>query len=100
MDAIRLSPRDNIAVLVRGVAAGTTLQVDGLVLRLPAAVDLGHKVALVPIRRGETILKYGAAIGSATADILPGEHVHLHNMRSDYLPTYTLEDGRLFGDRR
>ena len=36
-------------------------------------------------------------IGSATRDIEPGEHVHLHNMKSDYLPTYTLEDGRLFG---
>jgi hypothetical protein len=30
-------------------------------------------------------------MGSATRDIVLGEHVHLHNMKSNYLPTYTLE---------
>ena len=30
------------------------------------------------------LLKYGARIGTATQDIVPGEHVHLHNMRSDF----------------
>ena len=29
------------------------------------------------------MIKYGARIGTATQDIVPGEHVHLHNMRSD-----------------
>ncbi|HRJ73596.1 MAG TPA: SAF domain-containing protein [Terrimicrobiaceae bacterium] len=48
------------------------------------------------IRTGEKILKYGVPIGSATCDIAFGEHVHLHNMKSDYLPTYTLETGREF----
>lgn len=31
------------------------------------------------------------AIESATRAIEAGEHVHLHNMKSDYLPTYALE---------
>ena len=35
----------------------------------------------------------------ATRDIAAGEHVHLHNMKSDYLPTYTLESGRTFAAR-
>jgi hypothetical protein len=29
-------------------------------------------------------------IGSATAPIRRGEHVHLHNLASDYIATYTL----------
>jgi len=37
------------------------------------------------------------AIGSATRDIAVGEHVHLHNMKSDYLPTYTREKGNQYG---
>ena len=33
---------------------------------------------------GDPVIKYGARIGTATQDIVPGEHVHLHNMRSDF----------------
>jgi hypothetical protein len=33
------------------------------------------------------VVKYGAPIGSATRDIGPGEYVHTHNVKSDYLPT-------------
>ena len=51
---------------------------------------------LRPIPSGSRIVKYGAPIGVATRDIGAGEYVHTHNMTSDYLPTYTLEDGRQF----
>ena len=36
-------------------------------------------------------MKYGVSIGSALQGIHPGEHVHLHNMKSDYLPPHTRE---------
>ena len=48
------------------------------------------------IESGERIFKYGAPIGVATRDIEPGEYVHTHNMTSDYLPTFTLEEGHQF----
>lgn len=99
MSAIRLAPIDNILVLTRRVAAGEPATVDGHSVVIAEPLDLGHKVALLPIAAGEKILKYGVPIGSATADIRPGEHVHLHNMKSDYLPTYTLDDDHLFGGR-
>lgn len=87
-------------MLARSIEAGTTIHVDGLSLTMHKTLGLGHKIAVRPITSGETILKYGVAIGSATRAIEPGEHVHLHNMQSDYLPTYTLEDGRLFKGSR
>ena len=96
MSAIRLSPLDNIVVLSRSVEAGTTIEVEGHRLTVSTPLGLGHKLAFRQISAGERILKYGASIGSATRDIAAGEHVHLHNMKSDYLPTYTLDDGRLF----
>jgi len=96
MSAIRLSPLDNVVVLARGVPAGTTIEVEGRPLGVSVPLALGHKLAFRPIAAGEKILKYGVAIGSATRDIAPGEHVHLHNMQSDYLPTYTLDDARRF----
>ena len=100
MSAIRLSPLDNIVVLSRSVEADTTIEVDGHRLRVASPLGLGHKLALRPIAVGEKILKYGVPIGSATRDISAGEHVHIHNMKSDYLPTYTLDDGRLFTGKR
>lgn len=100
MHAIHLSPTDNIVVLARRGEAGDSIQWgegSERSLRLVSALGLGHKVACRRIGKGEKILKYGVSIGSATRDIELGEHVHLHNMKSDYLPTYTLEHGRLFG---
>lgn len=83
-------------VVTRRVDAGTTIEVDGQILEVTTPLGLGHKLAFRSIAAGDKILKYGASIGSATRDIAAGEHVHLHNMKSDYLPTYTLDDGRLF----
>jgi (2R)-sulfolactate sulfo-lyase subunit alpha len=34
-------------------------------------------------------VKYGMSIGSSTLEIQPGDWVHLHNMKSDYIPSHT-----------
>ncbi len=47
------------------------------------AVPYGHKIALRPIKKGETVYKYGLSIGSALVDIQPGDHVHVHNIESN-----------------
>ena len=65
-----------------------------LVARVAGVVPLGHKIARTDIRAGDKILKYGAPIGMATADIPAGAHVHVHNVRSDYTPSYTLDAGK------
>lgn len=96
MDTIQLSPSDNIVVLVRSVEPGVRICVAGRDCLMPDRLALGHKLACRDIVCGEKIIKYGVPIGSATRDIAAGEHVHLHNMKSDYLPTYTLEAGRVF----
>ena len=96
MSTVLLSPGDNIVVLARSLSSGESLEVGGVSRLLDVPLGLGHKLAARPIRSGEKILKYGVPIGSATCDIDAGDHVHLHNMKSDYLPTYTLDEGNLF----
>ena len=39
-------------------------------------------VALVDIKNGDTVWKYGQDIGKAVADIGKGEHVHVHNLKT------------------
>lgn len=84
-------------VLAKSVLAGSSYLVEGSEYTFEQDLNLGHKVATQTIREGEKIIKYGVPIGSATRAIQAGEHVHLHNIQSDYLPTYTLDEGSKFG---
>ena len=43
----------------------------------------GHKYALRDIVEGENIVKYGMPIGHATKPIAKGEHVHVHNVKTN-----------------
>lgn len=43
----------------------------------------GHKYALKDIAEGENIIKYGMPIGHATCKIPKGEHVHVHNVKTN-----------------
>jgi altronate dehydratase small subunit len=95
---LRLAETDPVAVATRDIAAGEQVSVGGVTVTVRAPVKLGHKVALRAIAPGEKIEKYRVPIGSATQAIAPGEIVHTHNLKSDYLPTYTLEQGHRFGE--
>ena len=85
-----LAPCDNCVAVAATLAAGTRLLIDGAEVVTQAPIGIGHKLARRDIAAGEKVLKYGAIIGSATQPIPRGGHIHLHNLASDYLPTYTL----------
>lgn len=91
-----LAPGDNVAIAKSDIAAGTTLQVMGVTVTVKAAMEVGHKFAFRKIAKGERVTKYGAPIGVATQDIAPGDSMHLHNITSDYIPTYTFDEGHQF----
>ena len=82
------TPGDSVGVAVEPISAGETVQ--GVVLEDNStttitaldAVPLGHKIALVALSAGESVTKYGEAIGRATAAIAPGQHLHVHNVKS------------------
>lgn len=87
---IRLHKNDNCIVLGENIKQGDKI-LDGVnILVAEKDIALGHKIASFLISEGETVYKYGVSIGSATSLIQPGDHVHIHNMKSDYLPTFVL----------
>ena len=45
-------------------------------------IPIGHKLAIRPIKEGETIIKYGVDIGRAVKPIGAGEHLHVHNVKT------------------
>jgi (2R)-sulfolactate sulfo-lyase subunit alpha len=83
------SPKDNVGVIVvENLTAGT--QMMGVVTETDKTVKLeanenipiGHKVALKPLRKGDTVVKYGEDIGKMIADVGIGKHVHVQNLKT------------------
>lgn len=88
---IHLHPDDTIYVLIRAIAAGEVLVIDGVEYTIEQPLSLGHKIAACDMAVGDQVLKYGVSIGLASQAIRRGEHVHLHNLKSEYTNTFTLE---------
>lgn len=78
--ALRVHASDSVAVALRDLSAGETISVDGQAVLLRRDVPRGHKLALRAHAPGEAVIKYGLAIGRATAAIAPGDPVHVHNL--------------------
>lgn len=81
-NVIILHPSDNVGTAVADLATGDRVDVGGTPVTVSEAVPFGHKVALTPIKAGETILKYGELIGLALVDVAQGGCVHVHNVES------------------
>ncbi len=45
-------------------------------------IPIGHKVALMDMKKGATVQKYGHDIGRTIAAIKKGDHVHVHNTKT------------------
>jgi len=45
-------------------------------------IQLGHKIAMIDFKEGDTIIKYGHDIGKVVKPIKKGEHVHVHNVKT------------------
>ena len=86
-----IAPGDNVGIAGRPLGSGESLPVAGVTLVAATAVPLGHKIALREIAAGAKVIRCGVPIGSSTRRIETGEHVHTHNLKSDYLPTFTLD---------
>ena len=68
-----LAAGETITVFNSKLAQSITLRTD---------VSTGHKIALCVIKSRGPVIKYGQPVGTVTADVRPGEHVHIHNVVS------------------
>jgi altronate dehydratase small subunit len=79
-----LDAKDNVATALRLLEPDELIEVESAgrseTLQVRKRIPFGHKVALVEIEAGQPVIKYGEVIGSATATIARGQHVHTHNL--------------------
>jgi (2R)-sulfolactate sulfo-lyase subunit alpha len=80
---------DNVGVVVvEGVEAGQDLtgwvmdKDETITLKALDPIPLGHKIAVVDSKSGDTIMKYGHDVGKLVADVGKGHHVHVHNAKT------------------
>ena len=86
---ILVNKADNVLICCKPAVSGDVVIIDDIKYSLNSAIDVGHKIARTPIEKQQKIIRYGVSIGSAIADVKAGEHVHMHNMKSDYIPSHT-----------
>jgi altronate hydrolase len=79
-NALKVNPRDNVVIATGQITKGEDVVVDGVKL-LSAAEDIAasHKIALVDIKAGGAVIRYGEPIVQARDDISRGQWVHVHN---------------------
>jgi len=101
--AIIMAVADSVAIALDDLAPGDKVGVRSLLqeiageLEVSDSVPYGHKLSVKPIAKGAEIIKSGEVIGAASQPINRGEHVHIHNIVSLYVPpprTKTLKAGR------
>ena len=83
-DIMIMNDKDNVGVCLRDLKLGDTVSImkgnTDTKLNVSDEIPRGHKIAIVDIKTGETIIKYGEVIGKASKDIAAGTHVHVHNV--------------------
>ena len=85
---LKVHDQDNVAtIFCEGVTVGDQITVldqagSRQTLSAASAIPYGHKIAIAAIALGESIVKYGEGIGTASAPIAPGDYVHVHNLDS------------------
>jgi altronate hydrolase len=82
-DAWLIHPNDSVAVALSPLAAGTRVSVAQTAVLLRQAIPRGHKLALCDLPVGATILKFGHPIGTLTASVQAGDHIHVHNLATN-----------------
>ena len=88
-DLIIHDEKDNVAVVViestkKGQDCNAWIMENDKTVKINsiAEVPLGHKIALLDLKEGDTILKYGHDIGKVVKSIKKGDHVHVHNVKT------------------
>lgn len=80
---IVINPRDSIAVALQDLKKGEILNINGRSLELINDIPIRHKFAIKSIAKGESIIKYGFSIGTASREIPPGDRVHVDEVKTN-----------------
>ena len=76
-DFIKINKNDNVAVALKPIEKGTTVNVAGTEVTMIENIPQGHKFAIKPVKKGDAVIKYGFRIGYAQADVEVDGFIHI-----------------------
>ena len=86
VNMVVMAEGDNVGIATRDIDAGDYAgDIHGQRVMTAEAIPQGHKVALAPIARDESVVRFGVPVGLMTAPAETGALVHVHNVTSQYL---------------
>jgi altronate dehydratase small subunit len=83
---------DSVAIALDDLIAGDRVSIRSLLketfgeFAVSESVPYGHKLSVKNIAKGAEVIKSGEIIGIASQPISEGQHVHIHNIVSLYVP--------------
>lgn len=80
---LQINPKDNVAVAIAPLGAGSTVVINGEEIKLKHDIPAGHKFALKHLAEGDNIVKYGYPIGHAVREIEEGGWVNEKNIQTN-----------------
>ena len=91
--AVRIHPKDNVAVALMPLKKDETFTFGDTTVTLKEDIEQGHKFSLCDIPANTNIIKYGTVIGHTVKDVAEGMHVHVENIKTNLgdLLEYTYE---------
>jgi altronate hydrolase len=76
---LRIHQKDNVAVALQDLKAGTQILLDGLQITT-ADIKAKHKFTLMPLQPGDEVIMYGVLVGKATEPIALGGLITTDNI--------------------
>ena len=84
MKAVKISEKDNVAVVVGATAKGDIIE--GTDIRALSDIPQGHKIALQPIKKDQPVIRYGVVLGYMKEDIPAGGWINEFNLELPLSP--------------
>jgi len=96
-NALRVNPYDNVVIAIQHIGKGDAVTIGSETLfNTVQDIEPSHKIAVIAIKSGERVIRYGEPILEAMVDIPKGGWVHVHNAQPIIIP----QQNERKGDRR
>jgi len=81
--SMMIFPEDSVAMVLEDSEKGDTILTERGEIVLLEDVEFAHKVNVIPLKKGDPVIKYREEIGYMLSDAPAGTWIHNHNMGCD-----------------
>ncbi len=80
---LKINDNDNVVVAIEALIKCDVIEINNQNITINSDIPSGHKIAIQKIENQGNVIKYGTPIGYALEEIQIGDHVHVHNVKTN-----------------